>query len=243
MGASGGIGLALAHRLAAMPGVASLTLCARRASQCADLAALLSAASPAALHIRDADITDEASLAALAADLRRHVPALHLVINTAGLLHDGALVPEKTLSQLNLPDMLRAFAVNACGPALLAKALFPLMRQADPAIFASLSARVGSIGDNRLGGWYSYRAAKAAQNQLLRTLSIDMRRANPNSIVLALHPGTTDTRLSKPFQDNVPEGKLFTPDFVAERLLDVIAERCPADSGGFYAWDGKPVPW
>lgn len=243
MGASSGIGLALARRLAAMSNVRSLTLCARRISASADIAALLAAPSAATLHIDDADITDEESLGRLAAGVSRRIPSLHLVINTVGLLHDHVLAPEKTLSQLTMPGMLRSFAVNACGPVLLAKALMPLLRRSDPAIFASLSARVGSIGDNRLGGWYSYRAAKAAQNQLLRTLSVEMRRANANSIVLALHPGTTDTGLSKPFQGNVPEGKLFTPDFAAERLLQVIAARSPADSGGFYAWDGREIPW
>lgn len=243
MGASAGIGLALARRLAAMPDVASLTLCARRIRASADIAALVAAASPAALHLHDADITDEESLNRLSAEVRQRTPSLHLVINTVGLLHDDALAPEKTLSQLTMHGMLRSFAVNACGPVLLAKALMPLLRQSDPAIFASLSARVGSIGDNRLGGWYSYRAAKAAQNQMLRTLSVELRRINANSIVLALHPGTTDTGLSKPFQGNVPEGKLFTPDFAAERLLEVITARSPADSGGFFAWDGQPIPW
>lgn len=109
--------------------------------------------------------------------------------------------------------------------------------------FASLSARVGSISDNQLGGWYAYRASKAAQNMLLRTFAIEWRRLNRQGCCLLLHPGTTDTGLSKPFQARVPEGKLFTPDFVAERLLTVIAEHGPEDSGQFYAWDGQPIPW
>src|SRR6476661_9956386 len=133
MGASSGIGLALARRLAAQPNVASLTLCARRISGSTEVAALRASHSAASIRLYDADLTDEASLAAMAADLQKHIPALHLTINTAGVLHDAHLAPEKTLAQLDLPTMLRAFAVNACGPALLAKALLPLLRHAEPA--------------------------------------------------------------------------------------------------------------
>jgi NAD(P)-dependent dehydrogenase (short-subunit alcohol dehydrogenase family) len=121
--------------------------------------------------------------------------------------------------------MQQIFAVNAFGPVLLAQALMPWLKQRRRVVFASLSARVGSIADNRLGGWYSYRASKAAQNQLLKTLSIELARRNPGAIVLALHPGTTDTGLSRPFQANVSQEKLFTPDFVAERLLHLMTHR------------------
>ncbi len=112
-----------------------------------------------------------------------------------------------------------------------------------PATFAALSARVGSIGDNRLGGWYSYRASKAALNQLLHTAGIELKRLNPASTVLAIHPGTTDTQLSKPFQANVPEGQLFEPAFSAERILEVIGAHGPDESGSFWAWDNQPIVW
>lgn len=243
MGASSGIGLALAERLAGLPSLQSLTLCARRATQSPALQALAQSSSSVRIQLHDADITSEADLASLAAHLRGEIPALDLAINTVGLLHAENMSPEKAVSQVRLDTLLRSFAVNACGPVLLAKALMPLLKTAKPTVFASLSARVGSIGDNRLGGWYGYRAAKAAQNQLLKTLSIELQRVNAQSIVLALHPGTTDTPLSRPFQANVAQEKLFTPAFVAERLLEVIAARTPADSGGFFAWDGKPIPW
>ena len=111
------------------------------------------------------------------------------------------------------------------------------------ATFAALSARVGSIGDNRLGGWYSYRASKAALNQLLHTASIELRRLNPTSTVLALHPGTTDTALSRPFQGNVPAGKLFDPAFAAQCVIEQVGRLGPADSGGFWAWDGRTIEW
>ena len=111
------------------------------------------------------------------------------------------------------------------------------------AVFASLSARVGSIGDNRLGGWYAYRAAKAAQNQFMRTFAIELRRANPAAACLLLHPGTVDTPLSRPFQSGVEPGRLFAPELAAGHLLAVIASATPADSGRFLAWDGQAIPW
>ncbi|WP_312845184.1 hypothetical protein [Vreelandella populi] len=110
-------------------------------------------------------------------------------------------------------------------------------------MIASLSARVGSIADNNLGGWYSYRASKAAHNMLLKTAAIELKRLNPTSIVLCLHPGTTDTPLSKPFQARVPSEKLFTPDFTAGQLLAVINKRTPEDSGSFWDWAGKRIEW
>jgi NAD(P)-dependent dehydrogenase (short-subunit alcohol dehydrogenase family) len=110
-------------------------------------------------------------------------------------------------------------------------------------VFAALSARVGSISDNRLGGWASYRASKAALNMLLRTAAIEHQRRRPESIVVALHPGTVDTRLSAPFQRGVPEGKLFTPTYAVDRLLHVIDGLRPTDTGGFFAWDGQPIEY
>jgi NAD(P)-dependent dehydrogenase (short-subunit alcohol dehydrogenase family) len=139
--------------------------------------------------------------------------------------------------------MLRNYRVNTLAPALIARYFLPLLNHRERAVFASLSARVGSIGDNRLGGWYSYRASKAAQNMFTRGLAIECGRRAKRVICLALHPGTTDTGLSEPFQGRVPEGKLFSPDFAAGKLLECIDGAGPADSGGFFAWDGAPIPW
>lgn len=241
VGAAGGIGLALAHALAAHPQVERLFLAARAPRR--EALHALERAHPERVVALEADITSEADLERLTETVRRTVPSLHLAVNATGLLHDETLHPEKTVANVTLTSLQRSFAVNAFGPILLARALLPLLRHGEPAVFASLSARVGSIGDNRLGGWYGYRAAKAAQNQFLKTLAIELARLNPRSVVLALHPGTTDTPLSQPFQANVPPGRLFTPADAAARLLDVIAARTPADSGGFFAWDGSVVPW
>lgn len=242
VGATGGIGLAMARQLAGSAQVGLLFAIARTATGNATLCAL-AAADPGRIVLIDCDIRDEAALATMAAKVKDQVRDLHMVINTAGMLHDGRLQPEKSLTQVSLETLRAAFAINAFAPILLAKALLPLMRHATPVVYASLSARVGSISDNRIGGWYGYRAAKAAQNQLLKTLAIEMTRLNRQSIVLALHPGTTDTGLSKPFQGNVVPDKLFTPQFVANALVTVIAQRVPADTGGFYAWDGQTIGW
>ena len=245
MGASGGIGLAIAQKLATDPALQTLVLCSAHANASEALHALQQACT--ARHIAtlliDTDITDEASLAALAATLSTKSVPLDLVVNAAGLLHAPDLVPEKTVTQISAAAMQRIFSVNAFGPMLLIKALWPWLRAKRPVVFASLSARVGSIEDNQLGGWYSYRAAKAAQNQFLKTAAIELTRFNPESIVLALHPGTTDTALSQPYQSNVKPEKLFTPAFVAERLVEIMQQAGPADSGSFVAWDGKRIAW
>jgi NAD(P)-dependent dehydrogenase (short-subunit alcohol dehydrogenase family) len=168
---------------------------------------------------------------------------IDLIVNTVCLLHSSDVSPEKALEHISLPSMKQVFAVNAYGPILLAQALLPWLKARRPVVFASLSARVGSITDNRLGGWYSYRASKAAQNQFLKTLAIELARRNPEAIVLALHPGTTDTGLSRPFQANVTQEKLFTPAFVAEHLLQQITQATAEDTGSFIAWDGQRIPW
>jgi NAD(P)-dependent dehydrogenase (short-subunit alcohol dehydrogenase family) len=150
-------------------------------------------------------------------------------------------MPEKTLRELDAEVMAHVLAINTIGPAMVAKHFLPRMRPGTKSVFAVLSARVGSISDNRLGGWYSYRASKAALNMLLKTLAIEHARRFPASIVAGLHPGTVATPLSAPFQQRVPEGKLFTPDFAAERLLAVIDGLEVSDSGSVFAWDGSRI--
>ncbi|WP_344762504.1 SDR family NAD(P)-dependent oxidoreductase [Actimicrobium antarcticum] len=240
MGASGGIGLALTTQLLAHPGVARVTAAARGTADSAGLAEL-AAHHPSRLVIAQADITDSSSLHALA--LRLGGARLHLVINATGLLHQAELAPEKSLAAVTSTNLQQVFAVNAFGPVLLAQAMLPLMRHDAVAVFASLSARVGSISDNRLGGWYAYRAAKAAQNQLLKTVAIEGRRSHPRLSVQLLHPGTVDSALSRPFQRGVTPEKLFSPERAAAQLLAVIATATPANSGRFIAWDGIEVAW
>ena len=185
------------------------------------------------------DIADEASIAAVATAVTEMAP-FDLVINATGLLHDEAagVHPEKAMRQVSADAMARVFGVNAIGPALIMKYFLPLMARDKKAVMAHLSARVGSISDNRLGGWYSYRAAKAAQNMLVRTAAIEFARRAPSAVIVGLHPGTVDSNLSAPFQSGTPREKLFTPAQAAAHLLRVIENLSPADSGGCYAWDG-----
>lgn len=186
------------------------------------------------------DLEDEAAIAAAAARIADGPPPT-LVLVATGVLHDG-FEPERSYRAMTSEHLLRDYRINAVGPALVAKHLLPLMPRDRRAVFAALSARVGSIGDNRLGGWHSYRASKAALNMILRNLAIELARTHPQAVVAGLHPGTVATDLSAPFQGGVAPGKLVTPDYAAERLLAVVAGLTPADSGGVFAWDGQRIP-
>ncbi len=186
------------------------------------------------------DITDEASIAAAAG---RVPDDIDLAIVATGRLQGDGMSPERSFAALDAHALARSFQVNAIGPALVAKHVLPRLAKDRPAVFAVLSARVGSIEDNRLGGWYGYRASKAALNMLVRSLAVELARTRPLAACVALHPGTVDTALSRPFQRNVAEGKLFTAAYAAERLLGVIEGLGPKDSGGFYAYDGTCIPF
>jgi NAD(P)-dependent dehydrogenase (short-subunit alcohol dehydrogenase family) len=240
-GASRGIGLALCAALLARDDVSEVWAVARNAST-SDALATLEAQYRQRLKRADCDARDEQSLRALVSETLEGCDHLHLVISTLGILHQDGAKAEKGLAQLTLASLEASFATNTFAPILLLKHLLPLLRR-QPSTFAALSARVGSIGDNRLGGWYSYRSSKAALNQLLHTASIELKRLNPSSTVLAIHPGTTDTELSRPFQANVPDGQLFKPAFSADRIIELVGAHGPADSGSFWAWDDKAIVW
>jgi NAD(P)-dependent dehydrogenase (short-subunit alcohol dehydrogenase family) len=242
VGASRGIGLACCEQLLEQSPTARVWAVSRQSTQSEALQRLVELHA-GRLQLVDCDARSEDHLSDLAALICSQTSQLNLILHTAGILQEGAAKAEKGLSQVTLEGLLASFTTNACAPLLLLKHLIPLVRGRHTCTYAGLSARVGSIGDNRLGGWYSYRASKAALNQLLHTASIELKRLNPNSTVLSLHPGTTDTLLSKPFQANVPAEKLFTPAFVAERILALIDEHGPDDTGSFWAWDGEKIPW
>ena len=189
------------------------------------------------------DVTDEDSIARAIAHIQAHSPQLQRVVYCVGVLHDGDFQPEKSLRQVTSENLVRSFQTNAIGAALLAKHLMPLLKHDQPSIFAAISAKVGSIGDNRLGGWYGYRASKAALNMLIKTSSLEYARRSPNTILALLHPGTTDTRLSEPFQRGVPPEKLFPVERTVAQLMTVMDGLTPADSGEFFSWDGTRLPW
>ena len=212
-------------------------------SRCPDLTVLTAGRSGSPLLDLRLDLEDDDSLNALASQLATFDRPLRLVFNCSGRLHGPDLTPEKRLRQVERRQLSEQFGINAIAPVLLAKAVEPLLRRDQLFHFASLSARVGSISDNRSGGWYGYRAAKAAQNQLLRCLSIEWARRWPLATVSLFHPGTTDTALSKPFHGFVPPEQLFPPQRSADHLADLLLQQTPEQSGRFLAWDGQVIPW
>ena len=232
IGASGGIGAALVEQLRTHTAVGSIV-----ASGHSSLPVAGARTVPFKL-----DITDETSVAALAHSAAA-MGEIRLVLVASGLLSSAdGIQPEKTWRALDATTLARLFAVNSIGPALVAKHFLPLLPRAGRAVFAVLSARVGSIEDNRAGGWYGYRASKAALNMLLKTLALELQRRAPAALCIGLHPGTVDTALSRPFQSGVPAQKLFTPALSALHLLRVVEGLQAGDSGAVFAWDGTRVP-
>jgi NAD(P)-dependent dehydrogenase (short-subunit alcohol dehydrogenase family) len=229
-GASGGLGNAFIEALAKRQAVGRITATCHQH---------VSGFKHPKVSWQQLNLTDEAAIRRWSLQLDE----IDWLINAAGVLHTATQGPEKTVRQLDPAFFLESISVNALPTLLLAKHLHDKFRHGRPALFASISARVGSIEDNRLGGWYSYRASKAALNMSLKTLAIEWRRVLPNVAVVALHPGTTDTALSKPFQRNVPHGQLFSPEYSVECMLNVLDKLEPAHTGEFLAFDGERLPW
>jgi NAD(P)-dependent dehydrogenase (short-subunit alcohol dehydrogenase family) len=187
------------------------------------------------------DLLDEGSLATAAESVSATGLDLRLVVDATGLLHGDGISPEKTWRHLDPDALARTFAVNAIGPALLMKHFLPLFPREGRAVFATLSARAGSIGENVIGGWYGYRAAKSALNQFVRCAAAELRRGRKEALCVALHPGHVESALSAPFGSGGQP--TFTPDEAAERLCATLAALTPADSGGFFDGEGTPIPW
>jgi NAD(P)-dependent dehydrogenase (short-subunit alcohol dehydrogenase family) len=242
VGANRGIGLALVQNLLADEAVIKVLATCRPGSEQQDLLQL-QRDYPGKLQLLSLDFTDQQSLANFAADLAALGCGIDLVIHAAGLLHEAGLEPEKSLDQCQAQNLLRLFEVNSVGPLMVAQTFLAMQDRNKPFVFAALSAMVGSISDNRLGGWYGYRASKAALNQFIKTLSIECRKRYPQATIVAIHPGTTDTDLSRPFQRNIQPGKLYTPEESAARILQVLAPLTAQDSGQFYNWNGKEIAW
>jgi len=242
IGASGGIGFAMTQALLADPRFSRVIATSRDLQQEDKLKTMASEQN--GLEQVALDVTCPNDFTRLGDDLKARGLKPALMIYCAGVLHAGPQVqPEKRLEDIELDALQRVFAVNAFGPALMFRYLLPLLGRHHPCVVAVVSARVGSIEDNHLGGWYAYRASKAGLNQIMRTATIEARRRFKGCILTCVHPGTTDTALSQPFQANVPEGKLFSADFVAERFMAIFEALETDDSGAFLAWDGKPIPW
>jgi len=200
------------------------------------------------LHWLPMDISDEDSIKRAADTIKQTVGHLDWVINCVGLLHTDTAQPEKALRQIDTEFFLQNMQINALAGLLIAKHIKPLFAKAErsaehPAIFATISARVGSITDNQLGGWYSYRMSKAALNMGMKNLSIEWGRSLKEVCVVVMQPGTVDTQLSAPFQGNVAQGHLLSPAYSAECLLDVLSGMTAAQSGSFVDWAGESIPW
>ena len=221
-GASGGIGGALAAQLGVDAGFSGVLAYSRSSAPGLDLGL-------------------EFNIETVAADVANRGMDVRLVIDATGVLDGDGCVAEKTWRQLDPAAMARAFAVNAIGPALLMKHFLPLLPHDGKCVFATLSARVGSIGDNRLGGWYSYRASKAALNQIVRTAAIELRRIRPDALCVALHPGTVATRLSARFAKSGLE--VQSPEMASKRILAVLDTLPPESSGEFFDQRGRPIAW
>jgi NAD(P)-dependent dehydrogenase (short-subunit alcohol dehydrogenase family) len=239
VGGGQGIGLGFVRKLLAEDNLERIYATYRRLESATELQEI----ADSRLCCMQMDITEESQIAAVIKQIQIQTSALHYVINAVGVLHEGEMQPEKSLRQINSEQLLRYFQVNSIGAMLLFKQVQPLIKHQERSILATISAKVGSISDNNIGGWYGYRASKAALNMFIRTTAIEYKRTCPHAILVALHPGTTDTRLSLPFQRNVPPEKLFSVDRTVAQLLTVIAGLTPTDSGEFFSWDGSRLQW
>ena len=225
---AGGIGKQIAEDLASKENNLQVILCGRK---------------NVFKNFWELDIENENSLKDFKEKLSKSKLNLRLVLNATGRLHSEKLNPEKRLQHINKENLIESFSINAFAPILLAKTIEEFINKELEFNFASISARVGSITDNKTGGWYAYRAAKSAQNQLFKSLSIEWARKYPKAIITLLHPGTVNTNLSKPFHKFVPKDKLFSPQKTSNYMLDILRKQKPIDSGKFIAWDGKEIPW
>lgn len=227
-GASGGIGQALVQALLSEPDIAHIHAGSRKALPSVD-----PRVSPFAF-----DLTDEASIKLAASEIAT-CGLLDWIIVATGELR----APEKGWHMQDGAAYARAFAVNATGPALIGKHVLPLLRRDRRALFAALSAKVGSIADNRSGGWHAYRASKAALNMIVRNFALELAARNPLAVAVTLHPGTVATALSHPFTRNTNPDQLQSPASAASHILLRLQTLSPEDSGGFYAWDGTRLPY
>lgn len=232
IGGSGGIGTALLHEIRSCYPRAEL-YATRHSTESADVRLCGN------IRWSNLDITSEEHIC----DFAEQFDVVDWLISAAGLLHDQGRLPEKSLRQIDPEFFLRNLQINALSALLLAKHFTSALQQSESPRMAVISAKVGSIGDNRLGGWHSYRCSKAALNMALKNISIEWQRSMPDMCVAALHPGTTDTELSMPFQRSVPKEKLFTPEYTARCLVEVISGLRASDSGKFLAYDGTELPW
>ena len=227
IGSTGGIGRAVVERLLSL----------RRYDRVVGLARGPQPRLPLGADAGRIDLLDEATIAEAA--LR--IGEVDLVVVATGVLTTDRSRPERTYRALEAESMMELYRINTVGPALVARSFLPLLPPDRRGVFAVLSARVGSISDNHLGGWHSYRASKAALNMLVKGFAIELARTRPLGVCVGLHPGTVETNLSSPFSRSVPEGRLLSPEQAAEALVTVMDGLTPSDSGDLFGWDGHRI--
>lgn len=230
VGGSGGIGAALIETLLAT-------------QQEITLYATYRSTQPAIQHTNLTWFQVDASLENQVAALASQISRVDILINTIGFLHQDEQNPEKSINEFDPTFFYQNISANTLPTLLLAKYFATSLKSKKNTYFIAISAKIGSIEDNQIGGWISYRSSKAALNMALKTISIEWHFKLPHCCVLAFHPGTTDTQLSAPFQRNVPQGKLFTPHYVAKQLLALIETKGPESSGKFFSYSGEELPW
>lgn len=239
IGASGGIGFAMLQQL--LNAKQTVFASSRDTASLLEKISPLSTEDQTNLTVIEMDLSQQDSIEQGFREIRKKTEHLRLLVNCSGLLHDDHLKPEKRIEDAEQENLLNAFTINSIAPLLIARYAMPLLQHDANSILANISARVGSISDNRLGGWYAYRASKAAQNMITKNLAIEFVRRSPQTICVGLHPGTVDTDLSKPFQANLKPNQLKTADDSAVHLLNVISQLKPEDSGKIFAWDGEEI--
>ncbi len=238
-GACGGIGSALVAHLINDQKFNTVVATCRNAAHMDHIAG----AGGDAVALVEMDATDEASVHSAARQVASLNLPISLMVCCIGMLHSADSKPERRLMDVSANQMVESFRVNAIAPTLILKAFFPLLVRSDSPVIANLSAKVGSIADNRLGGWYSYRASKCALNMLTTTAALELARRNPKAVCVAVHPGTVATTLSRPFTARLPTGQTREPSVAAKQIVGVLEQLSVADSGKFMAWNGDEIPW
>ncbi len=239
LGGSGGIGKGLIAALAVNESITRIEATHNRSDAPVWSSDVLAPEQQQKIHWTQVNASDESALSAWIDSMA----TIDWMINCVGVLHTESLLPEKSIRQFDSQLFELSMQINCLPTLLLAKYAGPKLRKSPQGVFATVSARVGSIEDNRLGGWHSYRASKAAVNMAIKCIAIEWERTHPNIRVLSLHPGTTDTELSKPFQKRVPESQLFSIEKTAQYLLTQLETAHEHPSGRFIAWDGSSIPW
>ncbi len=241
-GATQGIGLAIAEELLIKNHKVYVSY-----RQTSDLSPLAKLAEkfPDQLTILPLEIENENDYRVFFEEISKRNKKIDYCINCIGLLSKNSIQPERKIEDINLPSLLHLFMVNTSPTLLIAKYLKPFVRSTKSTVFCTLSAKVGSISDNKMGGWYSYRVSKAALNMAIKNISLEFSRINKNSITIAIHPGTTETELSKPFMEQAKKRyKIHSAKESAKNIISVLESTSPEISNGeFYSWDGTQIPW